>query len=145
MAAICVFYFSSHMLPDRLSKGEEVFPLHTSKLCFREFLSVRNAECFSPSDFLFLLQFFEAHRLREVLCCQETEVTPTSLSLALFLVVRDLSSLWHISVDLCHFSGGKTPTSKTVTSLWRTSAGWVRPPALKRDGCPWTLETGRSP
>ncbi len=24
---------------------------------------------FSPTDFLFLLQFFEAHCLREVLCC----------------------------------------------------------------------------
>lgn len=33
----------------------------------------------SPSDFLFLLQFFEAHCLREVLCCKKTKVSNSFL------------------------------------------------------------------
>lgn len=49
-------------------------------LCFST-----DPKCFSPSDFLFLLQFFEAHCLREVLCCKETKVSVSISFLSFFL------------------------------------------------------------
>ena len=59
------------MLPDRLSKGEEVSPFPSLHLHLPPLSSLIPL---SLTDFLLLLQFFEAHRLREVFCCEKTKV-----------------------------------------------------------------------
>lgn len=67
------------MLPDRLSKGEEVSLKPLPQRC----PPLSSLIPLSLPDFLLLLQFPETHSLREVFCCQETKVLSSDIEFLL--------------------------------------------------------------